>query len=82
MSIGASSHEPDTSGLIVSDVDQWVGTAEIMQMFGGISRQRAYQLTSRPDFPAPVVKLKGGSVWITAEVVAWAEARGREVHDD
>lgn len=59
-----------------------MGAAEIAEMFGGISRQRVYQLTSRPDFPAPMVRLKAGAVWRTADVVKWAEARGREIHDD
>lgn len=61
-------------------VEKWVGSAEIAEMFG-ISRQRVYQLTSRPDFPEPMVRLKAGAVWVTAEVIAWAEARGREVRD-
>lgn len=48
----------------------------------GVSRQRAYQLTSRPDFPEPMIRLKAGAVWVTAEVVAWAEKRGREWRED
>jgi prophage regulatory protein len=66
---------------ILCDVDRWVGTAEIMRMFG-ISRQRTYQLTSRKDFPAPMVKLKAGAVWVTADVIAWAESKGREIRED
>lgn len=81
MSIGAFPPRPDTSGPIVSDVEDWVGSAEIAAMFG-VSRQRAYQLTSRPDFPEPMIRLKAGAVWVTAEVVAWAEKRGREWRDD
>lgn len=45
----------------------------------GVSRQRAYQLTARDDFPAPTVVLNAGPVWVTADVMAWAEAKGRPV---
>lgn len=73
---------PDTFGAPnLASVEKWVGSAEIAEMFG-ISRQRVYQLTSRPDFPAPMVRLKAGAVWVTAEVVAWAESKGRTVRDD
>ena len=66
----------------LSDVEEWVGSAEIAILLGGISRQRVQQLTSRPDFPEPMVRLKAGAVWRTADVVRWAEQRGREVHDE
>lgn len=66
---------------ILLDVEKWVGSAEIAAMFG-ISRQRVFQLTSRPDFPAPMVKLKAGAVWVTADVVKWAESKGRAINDD
>ena len=64
----------------LSVVEDWVGSAEIAAMFG-VSRQRVFQLTSRKDFPAPIVRLKAGAVWRTADVVAWAEAKGREIHE-
>ena len=81
MSIGASDPQPDTPTPILCDVDQWVGSAEIAAMFG-ISRQRAYQLTSRPDFPPPMVRLKAGAIWVTADVVRWAESKGRAVQEE
>ena len=62
-------------------VEKWVGSAEIAALFG-VSRQRVYQLTSREDFPAPMVKLKAGAVWLTADVLAWAESTKREVVED
>lgn len=80
MSIGAKDPEPDTSPPIVWPVEDYVGSAEIAEMFG-VSRQRAYQLTSRPDFPAPMVRLKAGAIWRTEDVVKWAQARGREIHE-
>jgi predicted DNA-binding transcriptional regulator AlpA len=57
-------------------VEEYVGSGELEEMFG-VSRQRVYQLTSRKDFPAPVVRLKAGAVWRTEDVRAWAESKGR-----
>lgn len=54
-----------------------VGAHEIGEMLG-VSRQRVHQLVTRPDFPAPVVKLAMGSVWSAEEVRQWARARGRQ----
>lgn len=51
-----------------------VGAHEIRVRFGGISRQRTYQLTSRPDFPKPVADLQQGKVWDAADVEAWIAA--------
>lgn len=44
-----------------------------------ISRQRAYQLTTRPDFPAPIATLAEGKtkIWDGTEVRAWAVQDGR-----
>ena len=64
----------------LADVGEFVGTAEIGDLFG-VSRQRVYQLTSSPDFPEPVARLKAGAIWRTADVVRWAEERGREIHE-
>lgn len=47
----------------------------------GVSRQRAYQLTTRDDFPAPTVVLNSGPIWVTADVIKWAEERGRPLGD-
>ena len=51
-----------------------VGAQEIGVILG-VSRQRAHQLVSRPDFPRPVVTLAMGKVWNREEVVAWAKRR-------
>ncbi len=55
-----------------------MGTAELAELLE-VSRQRVFQLTSRPDFPAPVADLRMGKIWRTADVLAWAKATGREV---
>nr|WP_157752141.1 DNA-binding protein [Actinoplanes derwentensis] len=44
--------------------------------FGGVSRQRAFQLTSRVDFPFPGTDLAQGKVWPAADADVWtAESR-------
>ena len=48
-----------------------MGTAEIRQRLGSISRQRVYQLTQRPDWPAPYDELIQGKVWRREDVEAW-----------
>lgn len=53
-----------------------VGAREIETLLG-VSRQRVYQLTARPDFPAPVVALAMGKVWSREDVEQWARETGR-----
>lgn len=36
---------------------------------------------SQPPFPDPVVQLAGGFVWDIREVIAWADATNRAVHE-
>lgn len=50
---------------------QLLGAQEIRTRFGGVSRQRAYQITSRADFPAPVADLAQGRVWLASDVDDW-----------
>ena len=75
---------PDTSWTPtlcdVGDLGEFVGSGELEDLFN-VSRQRVYQLTSRKDFPAPALTLKMGKLWRTADVVKWAEERGRDIHD-
>jgi prophage regulatory protein len=54
-----------------------VGAAEIGEVLGGLSRQRVNQLSTKADFPAPVVELRMGKVWDLADIQQWAEQRGR-----
>lgn len=48
-----------------------VGSAEIADMLGGVSRQRVTQIVSKPGFPKPVVTLAMGQVWKRADIDAW-----------
>jgi prophage regulatory protein len=48
-----------------------MGAAEIRQRLGGISRQRVYQLTQRPDWPTPYDELVQGKVWRREDVETW-----------
>jgi prophage regulatory protein len=55
-----------------------MGTHEIRVRLGDISRQRAYQLTTRRDFPAPVANLAMGSVWLAEDVEEWIKTHRNE----
>ncbi|MCU7723629.1 hypothetical protein ODJ79_07895 [Actinoplanes sp. KI2] len=48
-----------------------LGTHEIRIRLGGISRQRAHQLTAGPTFPKPIAELSLGKVWRADDVEAW-----------
>lgn len=47
-----------------------MGTAEISRRLK-VSRERAYQLVNRRDFPEPYQRLAMGQVWDAADVEAW-----------
>lgn len=55
-----------------------MGTAEIRQRLG-LSRQRVYQLTQRPDWPPPCDHLIQGRVWNHDDVEAWIQAHRPEL---
>lgn len=48
-----------------------VGVAEIRDMLGGISRQRANVITNTKGFPDPVARLVMGKVWLRQDVEQW-----------
>jgi predicted DNA-binding transcriptional regulator AlpA len=56
------------------ELPRLVGAHEIRSLLG-VSRQRAYQLAARSDFPKPVAHLAQGKVWTCDEVEAWIDAR-------
>jgi prophage regulatory protein len=58
-----------------------MGAAELSERLG-CSRQRAYQIARKSDFPKPYAKLKQGTVWAAEEVEAWMIAHGRIPPDD
>jgi prophage regulatory protein len=58
-----------------------MGAQEIANLLG-VSRQRAYQLAAGPDFPAPIAELAQGRIWLRADVVVWARAKGRLAEDE
>jgi hypothetical protein len=43
-------------------IPELVSVSEIADILG-VSRQRAHQLTKRPDFPEPIARLGAGPVW-------------------
>ena len=54
-----------------------IGAHEIRVLLGGVSRQRVYQITSRPDFPTPIADLAQGKIWLAKDVEKWIAARRR-----
>jgi prophage regulatory protein len=63
--------------LCMADNRFLMGAHEIRMLLGGITRQRVYQITCRPDFPAPAADLSQGKVWLTADVEKWVATRRR-----
>jgi predicted DNA-binding transcriptional regulator AlpA len=59
-----------------------MGTHEIRVRLGGISRQRAYELTMRRSFPEPVADLAQGKVWLADDVERWIAEHRPELADD
>lgn len=55
-----------------------MGAAEIAERLG-VTRQRAYQITARRDFPEPIAHLAMGQVWETSDVEAWIRERRPEL---
>jgi prophage regulatory protein len=51
-----------------------MGAHEIRVRLGSVSRQRAYQITARPDFPRPIAHLQQGKIWSADDVEAWIAA--------
>lgn len=47
-----------------------VGPWEVAEILG-VSRQRFQQLTRYPTFPKPFQVLRGGKIWLRADVEAW-----------
>jgi predicted DNA-binding transcriptional regulator AlpA len=67
----------------LANVGKVVGAHEIAEMFG-VSRQAVHNWLKDPDrwdFPEPLGHIKAGLVWWTADVVKWAEEKGRETHE-
>lgn len=59
------------------------GMAEIQQLLGGVSRQRASEIVARESFPAPLDTLATGRIWSRDAVVAWiAEHRPTQRSDE
>lgn len=57
-----------------------MGPAEIQERLG-VSRQRAYILIGRRDFPAPRWELAMGKVWLASDVEAWIRVHRPDLAD-
>ncbi|MEV6964288.1 hypothetical protein AB0M47_04155 [Hamadaea sp. NPDC051192] len=63
----AISYEALEHALTAPQVPPLVGIAEIAKILG-VSRQRAHEVTGKPDFPKPVDELAAGKVYLRAAV--------------
>lgn len=66
---------------MADEVPEIMGAQEI-QLRLGVSRQRAYILTGRRDFPAPRWELAMGKVWLASDVEAWIREKRPELAED
>lgn len=57
-----------------------MGPEEIRQRLG-VSRQRAYIVMNRRDFPEPWVELAMGKVWRSTDVEAWVAKHRPELNE-
>jgi prophage regulatory protein len=75
-----NSHAPTVDHVAAKPI-RLMGAHEIRVRLGGVSRQRAYQITSRADFPVPIADLAQGKVWLTEDVEAWMKVHRRDIDD-
>ncbi|MGK5681660.1 helix-turn-helix transcriptional regulator [Actinoplanes sp. URMC 104] len=58
-----------------------MGAGEIRRRLN-VSRQRAYQIITRKDFPDPYQVLEMGKVWDAADVERWIKAHRPHLDDE
>jgi prophage regulatory protein len=58
-----------------------MGAGEIRRRLG-VSRQRAYQIITRKDFPDPYQELEMGKVWNAADVERWIKQYRPHLDDE
>ncbi|MDG4828858.1 hypothetical protein O7627_06005 [Solwaraspora sp. WMMD1047] len=58
------------------------GMAEIQQMLGGVSRQRASEIVNRASFPAPLDTLATGRIWSREQVADWIKKHRSTQRED
>lgn len=52
------------------------GVTEFARMLG-VSRQRAHDITTTPDFPPPQAALAAGPIWTRSQLETWARTHDR-----
>ena len=66
---------------MLTDVPKHLMGAREIEDRLGVSRQRVYQLTRRPDWPEPYDTLAMGKVWRTEDVEAWIKQHRPDLAD-
>ncbi|MGS2614475.1 helix-turn-helix transcriptional regulator [Micromonospora sp. LZ34] len=59
-----------------------VGVAEIREMLGNVSRQRASVIANQRNFPEPIAVLAMGKVWRKSDVEKWIRQHRPELTTD
>ncbi|WP_245674217.1 MULTISPECIES: DNA-binding protein [Actinoplanes] len=59
----------------------FMGAGEIRKCLG-VSRQRAYQIMNRRDFPPPYQTLEMGKIWERETFEAWLQIHRPNLHLD
>lgn len=57
-----------------------MGAGEIQERLG-VTRQRAYIIVGRRDFPAPYQVLKMGAIWDADDIEAWMREHRPELFE-
>lgn len=60
----------------VAELMRLAGRTELAEMLG-VTRQRARQLSERPDFPAPIAVMGRRPIWRIEDIEGWAALVGR-----
>ena len=65
----------------VDDARYLAGPKEVGLVLGvDANTVNVWQRRDTTDFPAPIARLAGCSIWDIREVIAWADATNRPVH--
>jgi predicted DNA-binding transcriptional regulator AlpA len=70
-----TTHDPAKERLITTTYNL-CGVSEIADMLG-VSRQRAFQISTAQGFPIPLDRLASGPVWRRSAIEKWAEKQDR-----
>lgn len=77
VAVGVETPEVAERRALRPDTPELLAATDVAELLG-VSRQRVHQLSERPDFPAPYVRLGSGPVWTRPTIEAFDEAWSRK----